>query len=735
MNFQSLGVLECEKSLSVRKPRLYAAAVAMLLGFVFAASVNAADIANFDKPVLLKAREQPIDGFIEELFGKLGVPVQISPEIVGSVNGDFEKSAREVFRDISSAFQLTLYFDGAVAHVYSSNDVVRSILPVSQKVANRVVDNARKLGFEDELNRVEAGSDGGLVVTGSQRFLEQIDELVVAIRGNTSPTRTTTQSPASSEVTFRVFRLKYGWADDVSLAMGGQELIVPGIATVLRELIGPGTLNAPVTSVRRSQGNTLPGLRGQGLQAVGGNGVLDPAAQNQQAITDNPPTGSGPVQHQGVQSTIDTRIVADTRLNAVIIRDNADRMSMYANLIESLDVKPRMLEIEATIIDLNTDRLRELGINWRLQGSDDEALFGNGTSTDLLLQPDANITPRGEGGIVSLVMGGRTQFIARIQALESQGAARIVSKPHVITLSNVEAILDTTSTFFVRVAGEEEVDLFNVSVGTTLRVTPHVFDTDEGAQIKLLVTIEDGSTTDRQVDSIPIIDRSTVNTQALIRAGQSLLIGGLVRESKSNTVRKVPLLGSVPGLGALFRSNGTSSTRVERMFLITPRLVDVPTTVRTLNAPIRSGEEYDIIETAPLRTIGLDSALIARDQLRELPEQLPPMRSSVTLTPGTVSAQDATTSKPIADPPNSTVIVPVPEPPTLRQRLPTQRSPSPLQSLPDTGFDEIVSTTAGAFKPDDEGWTEIPSHPVVNAVPNAVPQPLKVDESGWQEIR
>ena len=725
MNFQSNDLLDCEKSLRQRKLRLHAATVVMLFGLVFAASVNAADIANFDKPVFLKAREQPVNSFIEELFGKLSVPVQVSPEIVGSVNGDFEKSAREVFGDISSAFQLTLYFDGAVAHIYSSNDVVGSILPVTQKVARRVVENARKLGFEDELNRVEAGSDGGLMVTGSQRFLEQIDELVTAIRGNTSTTKTTTPSLAPSEVTFRVFRLKYAWAADVSLAMGGQELMIPGIATVLRELIGPGTLNAPVTSTRRSQGNTLPGLRGQGLQSVGGNGVRDAAAQSGQAITENSDTRVESVQSSGVQSTDDTRIVADTRLNAVIIRDSADRMSMYENLIASLDVKPRMLEIEATIIDLNTDRLRELGINWRLQGSNDEALFGNGTSSDLLLQPGANITPQGEGGIISLVMGGPTQFIARIQALESQGAARIVSKPHVITLSDVEAILDTTSTFFVRVAGEQEVDLFNVSVGTTLRVTPHVFDTDEGAQIKLLVTIEDGSTTDRQVDSIPVIDRSTVNTQALINAGQSLLIGGLVRESKSSTVRKVPLLGSIPVLGALFRSNGTSSTRLERMFLITPRLVDTPTAVRTLNAPIRSGEEYEILESAPLRTIGLDSALSGHDQNRPLPEQLPPMRSSVTLTSGMVSTGGNIASKPIADLPE-----PVPEPPTLRQRLLRELDQPSEQNRPDTGFDELVSTTVRALETDDDGWSEIRTYPVVNAV--AQPE---VDDSGWQEIR
>jgi len=95
--------------------------------------------------------------------------------------------------------------------------------------------------------------------------------------------------------------------------------------------------------------------------------------------------------------------------------------------------------------------------------------------------------------VLSLVLGDSTQFFARVKALESEGAANIVSKPHVLTLSNVEAVLGATTEFFVRVEGNEEVDLFNVPVGTVLRVTPHVYDKGSNKGIKLLVNIEDGA--------------------------------------------------------------------------------------------------------------------------------------------------------------------------------------------------------------------------------------------------
>ncbi len=178
----------------------------------------------------------------------------------------------------------------------------------------------------------------------------------------------------------------------------------------------------------------------------------------------------------------------------------------------------------------------------------------------------------GLGGFASVVLGSANQFIARIRALENDGAARVVSSPQVVTLSNVEALFDNSSTFFVRVAGREEVDLFNVSAGTTLRVTPHVFRDAQQTRIKLLVNVEDGNLTGRQVDQIPIVERSTINTQALIAEGESLLIGGMVRDSVSSATDKVPVLGDVPVVGNLFKTRTNSSARIERMFLITPRL-------------------------------------------------------------------------------------------------------------------------------------------------------------------
>ncbi len=569
-------------------------------------AVAATPIAGLERPVSIKAREQPVSKFIRELFGQMGVPVQVDEGVRGAVNGDFDKPAGKVLEEVRKAFQLTYYYDGAVLYVYPASDMTRDIMYMPQGVAGQVMENAEALNLTDDENRLE-GADLGLVATGTRRFLEQVRELSDAVESRSNS--------AASPETFRVFKLRYGSASDISIVVGGQKVVVPGVASLLANLVGSRglgtTTGATATGVSREPVSPArPKLKGQGLQSIGlreqamaVEQEVDPAALA--AVTTDAPRGNG----NG------PTIVADSLNNAVVIRDQADRMASYESLIATLDVEPLMVEIEATIIDMNTDRLRELGVEWRLEHGQTGPLLDGG-----------EVTPIGKGGLVSLVFGDRTRFISRIQALEEQGAARIVSKPHVITLANVEAVLDSTSTFFVRVEGQEEVDLFDVSVGTMMRVTPNVRESGGDGQIKLLVNIQDGSTSDRQVDEIPVIENSTINTQALVDEGQSLLIGGLIRESDQNNVSKVPFFGDLPGIGALFRSNAKSNRRTERLFLITPRL-----TTRSgggngdmrLDAPIMSGTEADIIRSAPLRLEPVRAALAERDEAFPVQQELP----------------------------------------------------------------------------------------------------------------
>jgi type III secretion protein C len=541
--------------------------------------IKAAEIPNFDNAVTVIAREQPIESFLKELFGQLSIPVIVDEGVAGNVNGSFERiPAVSVFSDVAKSFGLVMYYDGAVVYVYTSNNITRRIMPASKTISQRIVKAATELDLTDSRNTVRRADGGGLVITGTRRFVEQIDELLYAAEHN--------MKNYDPPVGFKVFYLKYAWAQDVTMTFAGRQMVIPGVATILRELLEESPRGFTIDHAKDTLlSPTVPGLRGKGLNSIGKDNRIGLPDNPQLYKINRPHTLDADVmQVSNLENTTDTgsvRIQADPRLNAIIVRDSPDRMSRYKYLIDALDIEPQMLEIEATIIDINTDKMRQLGINWRWQHDEDEVLFGSGGSTDLKLTPNGQITPIGKGGFISFVLGDNAKFIGRINALEEQNAAHVVSRPNVLTLSNVEAIIDTSSSFYVRIAGREEVDLFNVSVGTSLRVTPHVFKDEGVAKIKLLVTIEDGqqkkrivggATVTETIDNIPVIERSAINTQALINAGESVLIGGLVREESSDDEYKVPLLGDLPVVGRLFKNNSKKSLRMERLFLITPRL-------------------------------------------------------------------------------------------------------------------------------------------------------------------
>jgi type III secretion protein C len=539
---------------------------AACLAVLLAASIaHAGPLPNGARTVSITAREQPIAAFLQDLSSNVEVPVAISPKVTGTVNGTFSGPAEKVLRDVARVYNLVGYFDGAVMHVVPASELATRTFAVPRAVAQRALRDSYELGLPDARDTVRATADGDLVAIGTPRFIEQIDELVRAAQ--------TAQAAASAPPTpgmldFQVFYLRYAWAQDTTMTLAGHQISVPGVASIMRSLVGAYASGTSIRDVALRPAQ--PKLRGQGLASQGASAAADAAhsrngvdtlvaALNTAAQAGAPPAvdnGPVPMAFDPRQVTIE----ADARLNAVIVRDTPERLPRYAPLIAALDVEPQTLEIEATIIDVNTDRMQELGVNWNWSNAHQNVGFSGAVATT------------GPGGVASAVIGSLQQFVASVRALQTEGAARVVSSPQVATLSNVEALFDDTSTFYVRVAGAYDVDLFDVTVGTALRVTPHVFRDHDDTRIKLLVQVEDGSLSGQTVDQIPVVTRSTINTQALINEGESLLIGGMVRESTSSNVDKVPGLGDVPIVGNLFRDRSSDHGRVERMFLITPRL-------------------------------------------------------------------------------------------------------------------------------------------------------------------
>jgi len=607
--------------------RLVGALLGTLLGIGASYQpVFAGTVVSFKSPVTIKAREQPVDKFLQTLFSEIDVPVVVHEHITGTVNSDFAKPAAEIFNDIASSFQLALYYDGAVAHVYSASDVSYTILYLSQETAKRVVAHAEKLSLVDRHNTLKR-TELGLIVTGVPRFVTQVRELTKALKPKNSKYMPPT--------VMRVFRLKYASAADSLQLAGGRQISIPGVASLLRSLINPDSQSNSAKITHVPENPALPGLLDQhqpqnqntpGLQTVG---QKPTSAESMASVA--AANGANVVQQAVIVPGGGARIVADPMNNAVIISDRADHMANYEQLIKTLDVESSMIAIEATIIDMNTDRLLELGVDWRLQRDNATVTVGTGLANSSLLPPGAGrITPL-EGGAAQLVLGNPAEFLARIRALETQGAARIVSKPHVSTLPNVEALLEAGNEFYLRTQGVEDGDVVPVPAVTALQVTPRIIDDGGKKKIRLVVKISDDILTDRLIDQIPVTQKSSLGTQAVINVGESLLIGGMVRDVKTNSVSKVPLLGSIPFFGALFRTNTKSTSHMERMFLITPRLKFSQDKAMRYDGPILSGTEEEIIESSRSRMQPTEAGLSKLDMRISQPDPLPKGTGTVSI--------------------------------------------------------------------------------------------------------
>jgi type III secretion protein C len=193
----------------------------------------------------------------------------------------------------------------------------------------------------------------------------------------------------------------------------------------------------------------------------------------------------------------------------------------------------------------------------------------------------------------------RDFLLARVSALATNGRAKFVARPKVLTLDNTEASLQNKSEFYVKVPGFQDSSLYTISAGTDVRVTPLVIDEDGGAHsVKLAINIGDDSLAAETVDNIPIVRRRSVNTQAMIGEGKSLLIAGYSSESKSTADSGVPGLSSIPVLGRLFKYSEDKGGRLERFYLLTPRFV-LPDAGATVNTTIGTAPAAPTAQTVP----------------------------------------------------------------------------------------------------------------------------------------
>lgn len=279
-----------------------------------------------------------------------------------------------------------------------------------------------------------------------------------------------------------------------------------------------------------------------------------------------PSTGKGAVERSGNLFDNSVKISADPRLNAVVVKDREITMDIYQQLISELDIEQRQIEISVSIIDVDANDLQQLGVNW--SGT---LNAGQGTIAFNSSAAQANIS--------SSVISNANNFMIRVNALQQNSKAKILSQPSIITLNNMQAILDKNVTFYTKVSGEKVASLESITSGTLLRVTPRILDDTPNSltgkrreRVRLLLDIQDGnqSTSQSNIQDtgslLPEVQNSEMTTEATLSAGESLLLGGFIQDKESSSKDGIPLLSDIPVIGSLFSSTVKQKHSVVRLF-------------------------------------------------------------------------------------------------------------------------------------------------------------------------
>jgi type III secretion protein C len=411
-------------------------------------------------------------------------------------------------------------------------------------------DFLRKSGLYDRRYPLRNGGNSGMFyLSGPPMYVELVE----------NATRFLGEKKAGDklgELRIEVVRLANTFVADRNMTVRDAQVTVPGIATVIEQLMRDQQMPVDVSV----QNQLASSAAADPLQAKRSTAEMPPfpddAAVQAQAVIPYPPPMVTPLPALGAMPSGNTtriRVIAYRDTNSLLIRGTQEQVDFIKRLIERLDVAKRHIELSLWIIDLKKGDLDQLGVNWTggvSLGSKVGATFNNAIST----------------------LDGAS-FVASIHALEKNEKSRIVSRPVVLTQENVPALFDNNQTVYTKLLAERMVQMEKVTFGTMISVLPRFA---QDGQIEMSLTIEDGSqlSAEGNANGDINVSRTNISTVARVPKGMSLLIGGYTRDISTDTVSKIPLLGDLPGIGALFRSRKVKEDSVVRVFLIQPKHIE-----------------------------------------------------------------------------------------------------------------------------------------------------------------
>jgi type IV pilus assembly protein PilQ len=268
-------------------------------------------------------------------------------------------------------------------------------------------------------------------------------------------------------------------------------------------------------------------------------------------------------------------ITIDGRMNTLIVKDTAGSIARVKDLVKIMDVSKPQVMIEAKLVQVSTDYTETLGVHWG-------GVFSTNLNDTHALGGDFSVnTPVGTAGPTTTNLGGALAMTVgnansvnvslSLSALETINKAKTLSNPKILTMDNEAATIQQGTTFFIPTVSQAGTQTQSQTATLSLNVTPKI--TPDGyVQLKVVTTnntLEPGT-----AGANAVVDTQSLTTQALVKTGETLVLGGIYKRDESVADSQVPLLGRIPGLGWLFRERSTLGPKVtELMIFITPTIL------------------------------------------------------------------------------------------------------------------------------------------------------------------
>jgi general secretion pathway protein D len=340
-------------------------------------------------------------------------------------------------------------------------------------------------------------------------------------------------------------------------------------------------------------------------------------------------------QAAGAAANREVSVWADTQTNALVVNAPPKLMRSLMQIVDKLDIRRAQVLVEAIIVEIIADKKNELGTSWAVEGS------GSNTPIAVTNFPDflsgvVQLGSAAAGGVAEpgLIGEGVTigvgrisedgvSFAAILRALEGDADTNIISTPSVVTTDNEEATLNVgqevpfvTGSFTNTGSTAGSVNPFQTiqrqQIGVKLAITPQIND---GDSMVLNISQEISNIAQSAAGAVDLItNQRIVETTVIVDDGEILVLGGLLEDVLRESDQKVPVLGSIPLVGNLFRARKTEKVKTNLMIFIRPTILrDAATTA------IETNQKYNMMRDLQLGQQGTDIQLMPGVERTVLP--------------------------------------------------------------------------------------------------------------------